>query len=714
MSSDKNLRSLKRSALMAPAWLASSLMMSPLVATAASDDTSTLGAIEITGERMEDPRAPVEGYRAETALSATKTSTPIAETPQAISVVTRQQMEDQGVTSVQEALRYSAGVGAETFGLDSRGDWQSVRGGDPVIFLDGMQKGFGFYNRPRTEPYTLERIELVRGPSSVLYGQGNVGGIINLASKRPLDQQQTELNLQVGSNSRKQAAIDTTGPLNADGSLLYRLVALGRDSDTQVKQVEDNRVVIAPSITWRPTDRTEWTLMALHQEDRGGSTTQFLPHAGTIKPAPNGLPDIPIDVFMSEPDFDRYDTEEDSVTSLFSHRINDVWTLRQNLRYSESEVTYQSIYTAFPPTLQADGTVPRVAYANEPNLKTLTMDNQAEAVFGPDNFTHTVIAGIDYQRAESDGRTAFLSDIGDLNVYDPVYGNYTPITEADYSDIAENTVRQTGVYLQDQMTINDRWIAVVGLRYDNARNKTEGGQSFEDNEVTTRAGLMYKTSFGLSPYISYSESFEPISSVNAFNEPFDPMQGEQLELGAKYQPAGSESFFTATVYDLTEKNRQAPDPANPNNQIQNGKTEARGVELEAFVAVNPGWDLIASYAYTDTEVKEGTNEGARLPSIPEHTASAWSQHEFSIAGIPGFRAGAGVRYIGSSWDGTDELKTPSVTLFDAMIAYGLGNWDLSLNVNNIEDETYYSTCLARGDCFVGSKRTVIGSLTYRF
>ncbi|KPP98052.1 MAG: TonB-dependent ferric hydroxyamate receptor FhuA [Marinobacter sp. HL-58] len=694
-------------------WIASGLVLTSAIVPATRAET-TLDAIEVTEDRIEDPRGPVDGYRAETAVSATKTTTPIAETPQAISVVTKEQMSDQGVTSVQEALRYSAGVGAEQFGMDSRGDWQSVRGGDPVIFLDSLQKTFGNYQSPRTEPYTLERIEIVRGPSSVLYGQGNVGGIINLATKRPLDQQQSELNLQLGNNERKQAAIDTTGPLNADGTLLYRLVALGRDSDTQVKQVEDNRVVIAPSITWRPTDSTEWTLMALHQEDRTGSTTQFLPHAGTVTPAPDGLPDIPVDVFVSEPDFDRYDTKENSVTSLFSHRVNDVWTLRQNLRYSESEVTYQTIYPMFPPTLQSNGDISRLAYARNPNLDTLTMDNQAEAVFGSDNVNHTVIAGVDYQRAESDGRTAYVADIGDLNLYDPVYGNYSRVTEADFSDIAENTVRQTGVYLQDQITIDDRWIAVLGLRYDNARNKTEGSESFEDNEVTTRAGLMYKTGFGLSPYIGYSESFQPITSVDAFNKPFEPLKGEQVELGAKYQPPGSNSFFTATAYDLREKNRRAPDPAMPNNQIQNGETRARGVELEALVEMNPQWDLIASYAYTDTEVLEGTNEGARLASVPEQLASVWSQHDFAIAGIPGFRAGAGVRYVGDSWDGTDQLKTPSVTLFDAMVGYSRGNWDLSLNVNNIEDETYFSSCLARGDCFVGTKRTVVGSVNYSF
>lgn len=714
MSSEKQNTGSGTLTIRSSVWIASSLALTSVIVPTTHADTTTLGTIEVTEDRIENPRGPVRGYRAETALSATKTATPIADTPQAISVVTEDQMRDQGVSSIQEALRYSAGVGAEQYGLDSRGDWQSIRGGDPVIFLDGMQKGFGFYNRPRTEPYTLERIEIVRGPSSVLYGQGNVGGLINLASKRPLQTQQTEVRLEAGSNNLKQAAIDSTGPLNKDGTLLYRFVALGRDSDTQVKMVEDNRVVLAPSLTWQPNADTKWTLLGLHQEDRTGSTTQFLPHAGTIKPAPNGLPDIPIDVFMSEPGFDEYNTNETSVTSLFTHRLNETFTVRQNLRYSQSEVSYQSIYPMFPPTLQNDGDISRVAYVSKPNLDTLTVDNQLEALIGPDRFNHTVIAGFDFQRAESDGRAAYVSDIGDLNLYNPVYGNYTRPTAADFYDIANNTVYQSGVYLQDQMTINDRWIAVLGLRYDNARNKTEGSETFEDNEITTRAGLMYKTSFGLSPYISYSESFKPITSVNAFNQPFAPLKGEQIELGAKYQPPGSNSFYTATAYDLREKNRRAPDPNVPNNQIQNGETKASGVELEAFVEVTPRWDLIASYAYTDTEVVEGTNEGARLASIPEHTASAWSQHDVVIAGIPGFRVGAGVRYVGSSWDGTDQLKTPGVTLFDAMVGYGRGNWDLSLNINNIEDETYFTTCLARGDCFVGTKRTVVGSVNYNF
>ncbi|MDX1636245.1 MAG: TonB-dependent receptor plug domain-containing protein, partial [Marinobacter sp.] len=285
-------------------------------------DPITLKEVEVTGERVEDPTAPVSGYRADTALSATKTATAIEDTAQSISVITTDRIDDLGAETVQETLRYSAGVGAETFGLDSRGDWSRIRGFDPVIFLDGLQKTFGFYQSPRTEPFTLERIEILRGPASTLYGQGSAGGLINLVTKRPLEEQRTRLEIQVGNHDRKQLNIDTSGPLTDDGSLLYRLVAVGRDSDTQVNFVEDNRTVLTPSLTWRPNDQLEWTLIGNFQEDRTGSTTQFLPIEGTLKPAPHGLPRIPIDVFISEPGFDQYQTRERSGTSLLAFAVN--------------------------------------------------------------------------------------------------------------------------------------------------------------------------------------------------------------------------------------------------------------------------------------------------------------------------------------------------------------------------------------------------------
>lgn len=210
--------------------------------------TTTLPAVTVTDGIAESATGPVLGYVAKRSATATKTDTPLSDTPQSVSVITADRMRDQGAQTVQDALRYTAGVRGETYGLDSRGDWSTVRGTDPVAFQDGMQQTFGYYASARPDPFTLERIEVLKGPASVLYGQGSVGGIINLVTKRPLDTRHGEIQLQAGNYDRVQLAADLTGPLNEDKTLLYRLVAIGRDSGTQVDKVDDDRYVLMPSV----------------------------------------------------------------------------------------------------------------------------------------------------------------------------------------------------------------------------------------------------------------------------------------------------------------------------------------------------------------------------------------------------------------------------------------------------------------------------------
>lgn len=675
--------------------------------------TTTLPAVTVTDGVTESATGPVLGYVAKRSATATKTDTPLSETPQAVSVITADRMRDQGAQTVQDALRYTAGVRGETYGLDSRGDWSTVRGTDPVVFQDGMQQTFGYYASARPDPFTLERIEVLKGPASVLYGQGSVGGIINLVTKRPLDTRHGEIQFQAGNYDRAQLAADLTGPLNEDKTLLYRLVAIGRDSGTQVDKVDDDRYVLMPSLTWRPNSQFEWTLLANLQKDETGSTTQFLPHAGTVLPAPAGLPRIPVDVFMSEPGFDEYDTEQRALTSLLTYRPNDVWTLRQNLRYADSEVSYQTIYPRFRPQLQPNGDIDRVFWVAKPDLKYWTVDHQAQANLEQGRLKQTLLAGIDFQHAVTNRRWAYGA-AGTLNLYNPVYGNFTPPAASAFVDDPENTIRQTGFYVQDQLTWDDRWIVVLGLRHDRAENETEGNPTQRDDAITKRLALMYKADNGLSPYLSYAESFEPTIGLNGDGKAFKPLRGEQYELGVKYEPAEGFGLINAAIYDLREENRKAPDPNNPLNQLQTGEARTRGLELEAVLHAARNWDLIATYSYTDSEVLEGTNAGKNLPSVPEHMASLWSQHRFSIGEMTGFRGGFGVRYIGTSWDGTDTLATPSQTLVDAMVGYDVGAWSFALNVNNLTDKTYYTTCLARGDCFVGNRRTVVGTASYRF
>ena len=284
----------------------------------------------------ETATSPVIGYRARNAATATKTDTPLAETPQSVTVVTRDQMVDQGAGNLQDALNYAAGVRSDAYGQDSRTDSVRIRGALPDVYLDGLRQSYGYYtSTTRTEPYTLERLEVLRGPAGMLFGAGTAAGVVNMVSKRPLQETQREVGVQFGSFGRKQIQADLTGPLNADGSLSYRLIALQRKSDSQVDHVPDDRSVIAPSLTWRPNAATSLTLQGLWQKDKSGSSSQFLPWEGTLLPNPNGR--IPVSRFIGEPGFDYYNSERKTFGWQFEHRFNENWRVRQNFRYAKNE-----------------------------------------------------------------------------------------------------------------------------------------------------------------------------------------------------------------------------------------------------------------------------------------------------------------------------------------------------------------------------------------
>jgi len=697
--------------LLRPVMLGLPLLMAAVVAQA--QEALELETQQITAPReVERGDGPVEGYVAKRSVSATKTDTPIIETPQSISVITADRIRDQGSLTIQDSLRYVSGMRGEAYGFDSRGDSSLVRGVSPTIFLDGLQQSVGSYTNTRTDPFTLERIEVIKGPSSMLYGQSSVGGLLNLVSKRPQAERRNELQLQYGSFDRKQIAFDSTGPLDDDGTLLYRVVAIGRDSQTQVDHTQDNRLVFMPSLTWRPNEQFEWTLMANVQKDDGGTTSGFLPHRGTVLSAPYG--EIGSERFVSEPGFDEYDTEQKALTSQMSWRLDETWTLRQNLRWQKSKVSYQTMY-GWPPVLGADDrTVNRVWSVSKPEVTIWTADHQAESRFDTGALQHTLLMGVDYRHAVTDSRSA-RGVATPLDLYDPVYGTFDP-SGITLSDVPQQRAVQKGLYVQDQVRL-DKWLMTLGLRKDWADTRVEDGNRQKDDAVTGRVGLTYLFDNGVAPYISYSESFTPIIGLNTITQQsYKPLEGEQWELGIKYQPVGSNTLLTAAVFDLREKNRQMPDPANPLSTIQAGEARVKGLELEGLVEVDPNWDLIATYSYLDSEVAKGppAQQGKRIASVPEHMASLWSQHRFSVAGISGFSAGAGVRYVGASWDGTDSLKTPSTTLFDAMLGYAYQDWSFTLTATNLEDETYYTTCLSRGDCFTGNRRTVVATASYSF
>ncbi len=293
--------------------------------------------------RAETATGPVRGYLANQSGTGTKTDTPLRETPQSITVVTADRVTDQGALTVQETLRYVPGVFADAYGPDSRGDYPRFRGQDPNIYLDGTRVVNTFqFNEWRPDPYTLERIEVLRGPSSVLYGDTSTAGLLNLISKRPQAEATNEIGVQYGSFNRKQVQIDSTGKLTKDGEWLYRFVGVFRDSNTQTDFVKDDRIVLAPSLTWRPTNNTSWTVLGTYQKDKSGSSTAFLPHEGTLFAGPNGL--VPVRRFASEPGFDKYQTETGAISSLFEHSFSDGLKIRQSMRYAHVEGIYRTMY----------------------------------------------------------------------------------------------------------------------------------------------------------------------------------------------------------------------------------------------------------------------------------------------------------------------------------------------------------------------------------
>lgn len=687
---------------------------------------------------------PVDGYLATRSATGIKTDTPLNEIPQSISVVGQEQIRDQGAQTLQDTLRYSSGVVADGYGIDSRVDSIFVRGTIATEYLDGLRRTYGSYtNYFRVDPYFLERVEVLKGPSSVLYGQAAVGGIINSVSKRPRKEAYGEIGVEYGSFDFKQTRFDFTGPAPEDKRWSYRLTGLVRDADTQTDYVPDDRFAVQPALMFEPSADTSITLLGHFRRDRTGSTQQFLPHIGTIFPNVSGN-FIPWDRFVGEPG-DFYDTDAATGTLLFEHKFNDALKFQHNTRYSDISNEYYGYYPGFFAGLTTNPQMPylnpqqtqidRVLNASKAETEIFTSDTNLQGEFRTGAIEHKVLGGLDYSHYttnELNGQALANSPLAGappFNVHNPVYGQgglllgtsdpcdlgSAPalVTSVPLCDQPEQTVEQTGLYFQDQMKLGN-WIAVLGGRQDWAENGAAGSVAQKSDAFTYRTGLMYELPFGLTPYVNYSESFIPVVGTAFDGTTFDPREGVMYEAGFKYQPRGSAFAINGAAFEITESGRLSADPNNPNFSVQAGEVGIKGWEIEGSGNVTERLKLIASYAYTDAEYTGGDQKGFQVASVPEHLASFWAIHDFSMFGREGFSVGGGVRYVGSSWDGTDSLKTPSYTVFDAMLAYETEDWRLQVTATNLADKEYLTTCLNRGDCFLGTSRTVIAGVTRKF
>lgn len=671
--------------------------------------------------------------------TATKTDTAIIETPQAISVIDASQIADRGALGVQEALRYTAGIRTEPNGADYRFDYATARGGfSAVEYLDGMHQPDSAYS-PRTEAYSLERIEVLRGPSSVLYGQGAAGGIINTLSKVANFDTGGEVGVQVGSYNRRQAQFDANTPLNADNTLAGRVVGVYREAENQVEFGRDDRQLLMPSLRWQPTDATDITLLALYQRDRAASIASFLPVNATQN-APHGKR-LPWDVYLGEPDHNYYNSEQGAGTLQLTHRFNDALTFTSGIRYDHSSMNNGDIepdvWNGDIDPLDNNGLLPRYRYDLKADIDMVSTDNNLRFDFDTGAFSHKLLGGIDYMRSSLRTGGVYVGpddpadpeDFGTepIDMYNPVYGNVPAGTfEKNPKDVAT----QLGFYLQDQVKY-ERATMVLGVRRDHAVTRVTDTVNQTDDETTYRVGLILDAGANLSPYVSYSESFQPTIGLNAYDEPFKAQLGKQWEAGVKWQPRIG-TLVTLAAFDIRGTNRLETDPNNGDNQIQQGEVKSRGIEFEAMHSVVDDFTVSATFDYIDAEINRSADplaEGFPLAAVPRMQASVWGEKQFTLDYDIGMRLGAGVRYVGRTeekgvFTDTDEQgnsfnvvgsqDTPAFTLTDALLGFDWHDWSLDVNATNLFDKHYYASCSPRSACGTGYRRNIIGTLSYRF
>ena len=716
-------------------------------AIAADRDNSVLPEVAVVGAKAGGES---NSYVAKKTKSATKTDTPIVETPQSISVIDRKELDDRNAQTLNEAVAYTAGVRSEVGGMDSRADSYSIRGikggmeadaGISNLFQDGLKvPAGGMWNRATFDNFGLERVEVLKGPSAAVYGQITPGGMINLVSKRPTLNQVNEVRLQGGSFDQYKAAFDIGGSLADDQSVLFRLVGSFNDGGSQIKHNDLQRTYFAPSLLWQISDKTSLTLLAQYQRDKGGSTFQFLPYYGTV--AFNSVIGgrLKRDTFYGDDTWNTYDREQSSVGWEFDHRFNDTWKFHQNVRYVSIENTYKAVIGG--PSNGANGVFQRRSTMGVGDADGVATDNQLQADFAIGELKHTLLLGVDAQRF-SWQNTRSNGTASTLSLLNPVYtsaGNYA-VTDTWRQDADQ---KQTGVYVQEQVAL-DKWRFSVGGRYDYFDNVLANGvnnrrDKFNEHAFTWRTGVVYLFDNGVAPYASFSTSFDPgMLGVGMLNDAtVQPVKGQQYEAGVKYQPEGSNSLISAAVYELTQDNRvvnagagTCTDTVSNNTCYAQVDARIRGLEIEAKAAITDHFSLIGSYTYMDSEITSNGSlsevKGAAIPQVSKHMSSLWGNYVFTTGYLDGLSVGLGARYVGDAYGVANRvgpsdnpfLHTDGYTTYDAAVRYnmkslGYTGAEFAINASNLTDRLFVATCTTMGACYYGSGRVVNATLKYNW
>ncbi|HHF2891893.1 TPA: TonB-dependent siderophore receptor [Vibrio diabolicus] len=698
------------------------VVVSALIAghASATESTSQHETITVLGETYRN--------------TATKTVLEPEETPQAITVITKDDMDLRGVNSVSEALRYAPGVNTELRGgAVSRLDLFNIRGFiNYTNFYDGLPLLYNGWNlQPQVDSVALEQIEVFKGPTSVLYGNIPPGGMVNIIAKAPQSTPSHSVSISTGTNSLKELTFDTTGQIG-DSNVDYRIIGLAKQRDGQADTSEDERYVLAPSFNWQATESTLVNVNVYYQNDPSAGIYTTVPASGSV--IDNPLGSMSPSTYLGDEDWNTYEREVLMMGYKVQHDFNNNWQFLQNARYMTADAYQENTYNG---ALEADNrTVGRNAYLTDEKSKSFVIDNQLSGYVKTGNFEHNLLFGLDYQYLDSDVK--YKDTLGysiTQDIFNPDHNSIDRnALNFQYKQNLDIKTKQIGVYLQDQVRY-DQLVMIAGLRWDKYDSNTDGVSDYlgtisnskeelDDTNVSFRVGGLYELDFGLSPYLTYSESFEPIAGADATGKAFEPSTGHQWELGFKYAPLPSDISGNLAFFHITKKNAILTDPNNPYApNYQAGEVVSQGIELEAKWQATAQADFTLGYTYTDMEITEDSyyNQEGKTPVwVPEQTASLWANYFFE-GNLSGLRTSAGVRYVGEAQiDAQNSEKVPDYTLFDLAASYdfstvseSMKGASVTLSASNLFDKEYYS-CYDKNNCWFGAERSIEAKLEYNF
>ena len=665
---------------------------------------------------------PVQGFTATESTAGTKTGTPLSRTPASVSVVGARQIEATRAESVPEALRYTPGVRPDSFGFDPRNDWFLIRGftaQETGYFLDGLQLFSTAFGTFRVEPWGLERIDVLRGPASSLYGGSGSGGLIDAISKRPTPTPYHKLEVGVDNFGNAYGAFDVSGPVAPGSPWSYRLAALGRGGGTQVDSTDFDRGFVAPSLSYRPDGATSLTFLGQYMRDFTNGQN-FLPYQGTVRPAPYGR--ISTRAFTSDPAIDKFEREQAFVGYEFEHSFGNAITVRQNFRYSHLDIQDQTAYglgyAAAPSATSA--LLARGNFITTPRVNQITVDNQLQAQVDTSALQHTLLFGVDYKHYQLDDNQGFTS----APAFDLLNHNYNVVTTAPNSryTLARDIQDQLGFYAQDQIQLG-RVSLVLSGREDlvdtSVANRLYPALSTETDPTrfTGRAAAIYNTDVGINPYVGYSTSFNPVLGTNsATQQPLRPESGEQEEVGVKLQAPSLPVTASLALFNLTRSNVLTADPTNALVTLQTGEQRSRGIELDTTATLAEGLKAVGAFtAYDITNTRDlNTAIVGKVPvAVPEMLSSLFIDYTIPDGAFRGVGFGAGERFVGRSYaDQLNQYKVPDYWLTDAALHYERDGYRAAINVQNLFDRTYVGSCSSVSACFYGDRRRITASLSY--